>query len=235
MLVFTKDTQKPQLISDVTAVSPAFDLKVAYDELDGTMKKSPSFSSYIDLLLLEWFNINPDWCGELEPDEDVQQELKNLNGFGFRYLLFQSVKKDLSTRQDKSFWPWNCLNLWDDINFNFYLQNYAPGVTKWLVNKNGEFLKWTEKLHSKKQVNLRILTTEDDYINKANVWDDDQKKNPTHYIVLPDGGHYGMSVYKEYENLLKYEFGDSGCIFPETENYEELNDSPKSRGFTDLN
>ncbi len=85
-----------------------------------------------------------------------------------------------------------------NLNFENFLKDFSPRTLPILWSKFGEFDYWARKIQTDPSKVLRVLTSNDDFLNENNAW-----REQEYAYVVPRGGHYGFRAITWYEDLFR--------------------------------
>lgn len=101
-------------------------------------------------------------------------------------------------------------NVPKDLTFAKYVADYAPRYRAALAagDHYGDLRYWLSKTSARGLQNIRILTSEDDFLNDHQSWDmPGQLDSPQDQLIVAHwGGHIGLTDTREYEGLMRAEF-----------------------------
>lgn len=92
------------------------------------------------------------------------------------------------------------LKLKKTIRFSDYSKKYLRDVKTRLEGEDGDLLTWVKNKESS-TVEVRILTTRDDWVNSENAW-----PNSKAIMILPRGGHFGFRGGIWFDKLMNMFF-----------------------------
>ncbi|MDG2400160.1 MAG: hypothetical protein P8M04_06280 [Akkermansiaceae bacterium] len=89
-----------------------------------------------------------------------------------------------------------------EFGYRKYAKVYAPELLDIFGGDNGDFVKLYQKARRDNLRPLKILTSEDDFLNKAGAWDDIQEE----VMILEGGSHFGFLVSDWFKGFIKMSF-----------------------------
>ncbi len=98
----------------------------------------------------------------------------------------------------------------DNLDFRSFIKGYAPRYVAALssADRYGQIQYWLQEADAQAAKNIRILTSEDDFLNQHVSWNFAGLLGPdqSQLIIAHWGGHIGLTNTKAYEGLMRTQF-----------------------------
>jgi len=214
-VVYARDSQqrKPLFTAGATLTWPPIALHDAIGLLDHLMTSTDSLYDskchhLIKRLITKWRILRGKYI--LDPtDDEIECAPAIVAQYSFRHELIKLAKQVNSTRHLHRDVP-------KDLTFARFIHEYAPRYAAALKanDEYGSLRYWLNQTSSRAMQNVRILTSEDDFLNDPHDWDTPGfLDSPKDQIIIAHwGGHIGLTDTKAYEGLLKVQFGPSSRL-----------------------
>jgi hypothetical protein len=208
-VVFARDSQLryPMFTAGATFTWPPVRLYDAIGTLDKTILDTDAIYKskchhLIKRLETKWRILRGKFIREPTSDE-IQCAPSIVAQYSFRAELFKLAKQVNKTRHlGKTVSP--------DITFAKFVHEYEPRYAAALkaTDEYGSLRYWMNQTSARARENIRIISSEDDFLNDRRAWDEPGFLDAPHdqLIMAHWGGHIGLTDTKEYEALLKVQF-----------------------------
>ena len=192
------NSKRPMITGNVTIFSPPYDLlkSARYLDLASAESKEDSDIGIIKLIKKVWSLLRID-AGDDIKEEQAGYAKAIVSNVVFKKSLIETLEKyDEATgklqipRMEDAYEQWV-----DDMNFMRFYREYVPKAYKELKNGDAKIAKWFEIYHQNTGNNIRVVTSQDDFLNDPMDWN---SLDPGQAIVLGHGGHMGFMAQKKW-------------------------------------
>jgi hypothetical protein len=138
-------------------------------------------------------------------DKEVLNEIQSfVVVHGFQKLFMESLEYTHRVLKKKTYSLLDNFNNFDNyktlertLSFSNYSKSYLNETKRRLNGRDGDLLTWV-KSEEASNIEIRILTTSDDWVNSPNDWPVSEG-----ILILPRGGHFGFRGGDWLDNLMK--------------------------------
>ncbi len=213
ILSYIDAKSRSPFLKDFTLISPPYHMGDSLSKIDDLMNETSSFYK-INYLLSYPFAVLG-LCRAKGSDEISDNELaiaRYLSVYvGFHSSLVDTLKSYVKGA-GLDFIPGLIYGVFSSqyrdwrksLRFTTHLEENAPEVLSKLRSEQGNLNYWINKAQELDIRRVRILTSQDDFINHDGVWEE----NNNSIINLPYGGHFGFRSSEWFEKFLALSYSN---------------------------
>lgn len=208
-VVYSRDSRslQPIFTGGATLTWPPIALHAAMAKLDDMMASTQSIYETtchhsIKRLITKWRIFRGDYL--LKP---TQEEIECAPAIVAQYSFRKELVKLAQTINDVEHLH---RQVPSDLTFSDFVKTFAPRYSGALSpsDHNGQIEYWLRETDARAAMNIRILTSEDDFLNQRASWNFTGFFAPakSQMINAHWGGHIGLTITKAYEGLMRTQF-----------------------------
>ena len=208
-VVYARDSQtsRPIFTNGATLTWPPVALFKAISTLDDMMASTKAIYDRkcrhnIKQLKTKWRVLTSKYLFN-PTDDEVECAPSVVAQYSFRKELIKLAKQVNETEKLGK-------NVPDDLTFEKFVHNFAPRYAAAMkeTDEYGNLKYWMNQTSPAALQALRIITSEDDFLNDRRMWDAPGFINaPNEQLIIAKwGGHIGLTDTKSYEGLLQTQF-----------------------------